>query len=476
MKHIVTTIVFALPLMTACSPTVQEAKPLSEEAPIFPDYKGVTLPCNIAPVRFGLADSCVVEKAIAVFTSGKQEVVIASNGHSFDISQKQWHELAAASSEISVRIQVRQQDQWLKYEPFKFIISPDSIDSHLAYRLIEPGYEYWNEMGIYQRDLESFDEKSIINNRQTDEGCINCHSFPQNNPDKMLIHLRKKFSGTYLVRDGETAKLPTGKGDIPPTLVYPYWHPSGRYIAFSTNQTKQVFHASDRNRIEVFDFSSDVLVYDIVNEKTIKSTVTAGEGHFETFPSFSPDGKTLYFCTADSLKMPDGYEQLRYSLCSTSFDAETGTLGTSVDTLFNANLEGKSVSFPRVSPDGQRLVFTRASYGTFSIWHRDADLYELNLNTGQIKPLESINSDEVESYHSWSSNGRWMVFSSRRMDGLYTRPFITHVDQDGNYSKPFPVPQKDAHFYQRLMKSYNIPEFIKGPVTTGTTKILSEIK
>lgn len=475
MKRLLPIIGLSLPLCIACSPSPQQAKLMQTEAPIYPEYKEVTLPCNMAPVRFGLADSCSYDQALAIYSAAGKEVVVSASHGSFDISFKLWKQLLEAGKQIQVRIQIERQGKWLEYNPFSIYISPDSIDSHLAYRLIEPGYEYWYEMGLYQRNLENYDETSIINNRQTYNGCMNCHSFHQHNPDEMLFHLRKDFGGTYMVRNGETEKLPTGQHGMPQSLVYPYWHPSGKYVAFSTNQTKQVFHVTNKNRIEVFDYTSDVVVYDIDNQKIITSDAISGVGHFETFPTFSPDGKTLYFCAADSLKMPDSYDSLRYSLCSVSFDAEAGKVGSQVDTLFNSNTEGKSISFPRVSPDGKRLVFTRAAYGTFSIWHRDADLYELDLTTNEIKSLDMLNSDEVESYHSWSSNGRWMVFSSRRMDGMYTRPFITHVDEAGNYSKPFPVPQSDAHYYDRLMKSFNIPEFIQGAVETGSSKMLKVI-
>ncbi|MCF0209557.1 MAG: PD40 domain-containing protein, partial [Bacteroidaceae bacterium] len=113
---------------------------------------------------------------------------------------------------------------------------------------------------------------------------------------------------------------------------------------------------------------------------------------------------------------------------------------------------------------GRFLMFTLHSCGNFSIWHRDADLYLADLKTANIRPLSILNSPETESYHSWSSSGRWVVFSSRRIDGLYTRPFIAHIDKDGNASKPFLLPQNSKDFYTFLMKSYNIPEFVLGEI------------
>ena len=89
-----------------------------------------------------------------------------------------------------------------------------------------------------------------------------------------------------------------------------------------------------------------------------------------------------------------------------------------MDTLYNAREAGRSVKFPRVSPDGKRLLYTVSDYGNFSIWHKDADLHMLDLSTGAIDSLPEVNSPDVESYHSWSGNSRWFVFSSRRGDGF----------------------------------------------------------
>lgn len=162
--------------------------------------------------------------------------------------------------------------------------------------------------------------------------------------------------------------------------------------------------------------------------------------------------------------MPQSYDQLHYSLCAIDFDQEKGGFGQQVDTLYHAPTAGKSVSFPRVSPDGRFLLMTLSGFGNFSIWHQDADLYLIDLTNGELQPLAAANSDHVESYHSWSSNSRWMVFSSRRMDGLYTRPYFAHIDEQGVVSKPFLLPQESCDFYDRCMKSFNIPEFITGPV------------
>lgn len=119
---------------------------------------------------------------------------------------------------------------------------------------------------------------------------------------------------------------------------------------------------------------------------------------------------------------------------------------------------------PRISPDGKWLVVTVADYGCFPIWHHEADLCIINLQTKECQPLSAANSRDTESYHSWSSNGRWLVFGSRRVNGLYTMPYICHIDKNGKASKPFLLPQKSPDFYDKCLKSFNIPEFVKDKV------------
>jgi len=144
--------------------------------------------------------------------------------------------------------------------------------------------------------------------------------------------------------------------------------------------------------------------------------------------------------------------------------------------VFDAAAQDLSATLPRVSPDGRWLAFTMGKYGVFHIWHHDGDLWILDLQTGTARPLDELNSADTESYHSWSSNGRWMVFSSRRHDGEYTRPFFAHIDKDGHWSKPFELPSSDPDFHLQFLKCYNVPEFMSGPVTIKPREFAKVLK
>lgn len=145
--------------------------------------------------------------------------------------------------------------------------SEDPIDPYIAYRLIDPGYQLWNEMGIYQRELSSFDQEPILENRLTDNNCMNCHSFCMQDPDKMLFHVRAKYGCTVFVDGDRIETLDTKTDRTISALVYPSWHPSGKFVAFSINNTTQDTHPV--HRTEVYDKASDVVVYDVEKQEII---------------------------------------------------------------------------------------------------------------------------------------------------------------------------------------------------------------
>ncbi|MBD9165822.1 MAG: hypothetical protein EGQ00_02035 [Parabacteroides johnsonii] len=446
-------------IWASCSQPDKETSILVGSCPnIFPDYVGVTIPYNIAPLNFSTVAPEEDIKVASFETEGLRFEVKANKGF-IDIPIKKWKTLLEKSKGDSIAVQITssKQGQSYSYHPFYIYVSQHPVDRYIAYRLIEPLYALWNEMGLYQRDLESFKETPIYENKLTAHNCVNCHSFCSHSAGKMLFHMRGEYNGTVLI-DGNNIEFIDFKAQSGQNMVYPSWHPSGRFIAFSTNDTYQGLHPSQR--IEVYDRSSDIVICDLKTRKILSPSILSSPNYLETFPSFSPDGTTLYYCSASTQTVPDSISKLRYSLCSISFDLDNGSLGQT-DTLYNADIQGGSISFPRISPDGNFLMYTQSQYATFPIWHNDADLHQIDLRNNQQISLSEINSEKSESYHSWSSNSHWVVFSSRRIDGLHTRLYITHIDKKGKASKPFLLPQKKKDFYKLSMKSYNIPEFVK---------------
>ncbi len=477
MRHFIAILSAAL-LFVACGKgNISVSIALNEEVTITPDYKDVTIPPNIAPLNFQTS----LEGATCLLIDdeqGKGFQVHAEDGL-FTIPMGKWKELLESNKGKSLTLTVceEQGGVWKSYNPFKMFVAEEEADPYVAYRMLVSCYGQWNRMGIYQRNISNYDQTPIYENNLTDYNCINCHSFPNQDPTQLFFHMRTKAAGTVLMRDGNVQKLNTSTPETMSALVYPYWHPTGNFIAASVNKTFQSFFYHHENTLEVYDTDSDVVVYDIENQEIFSSAALKADSVFESFPTFSPDGRSLYFLSARAKEMPVEYKDLRYSLCRVDFDPQTRTIGQQVDTIFNAEKEQMSISFPRISPDGKFLVFGKQQFGNFSAWHKDCDLYSLRMSDGEIYPLTDANSEESESYHSWSSNSRWMVFSSRRMDGLYTRLYFTYIDANGVAHKPFLLPQKNpVQFYEDLMLAYNIPEFIKGKVEVNPHRIATVMR
>ena len=461
-------------MLSACHHvTVPESFTDTGKSPIiYPDYRDVTVPVNIAPLTFEMDGDC--DEMVARFRAKGHELVCGGSQVQPDMDE--WRELLsqAADGDIDVEVFASSNGQWSRYKPFKISVSKDSIDPYISYRLISPSYVTYEELTLNQRCLENYDEQVMVDNMlcgtEVNGQCVNCHNYQQYNPQRMQFHARQGHGGTVINYDGKLRKINMRNDSIISAGVYPAWHPWLPLIVYSTNHTGQSFHTRNLNKIEVFDSASDLIAYDV--EKNEVTNIENDSTEFEVFPFWAPDGKTVYYCSAhfefrDTVSHETEVifraKEIRYNLYKKSFNPETLEFGPR-ELVYRADSLGKSVTLPRVSPDGRYLMFTLGNYGVFHIWHHEADLYLMDLQDGSVRAMDEINSDDTESYHSWSSNGRWVIFSSRRNDAGYTRPFIAHVDANGRGSKPFELPQADADYHRQFMKSYNIPEFMRGPV------------
>jgi len=446
----------------ACSHAPKDVVELDTLPPIYPDYCNVTIPENIAPLNFLLRADC---EAIEVKAG---ELVLNASGNEavFDIDD--WKTLMQQSSgkEIEVTITALVNGTWKQYKSFRWQVVGDRVDPYLTYRLIEPDYEIWNHVQIQQRCVENFEVNALGHYEQLENRCMNCHTYANQDPQLSMMYVRGPGGGAILNSNGELQKL-----NIPGSVYFGF-SPTGRYITYSTQKIIPAFHSLASKRLEVYDAASNVFVADMQEHRVISSPLLSDSLKFETFPTFSPDGKYIYYCTADTVSLPRDIKNLQYSLVRIPFDETTGTIGTQVDTLFSQ----RSVCHPRISPDGRYILYTVADYGTFPIWHPEADLQMMNLQTGAIDSLSIANSEKSDTYHAWSSNSRWFVFASKRDDGLYGKPYFCYVDKQGKAHKPFCLPQQHPSFYDNNLKSFNAPELGKGKVPFDVNDVAKAMK
>ena len=459
-------------MIAACSGKTTFVDELPE---IYPDYIGVTIPAGIAPLNFNLPEEY---DRVFVRVTGSNGGEIRTRGSWASFPVRKWHRLTALNAGGTLHFTVlgRKDGTWTQWSDFIIYVSDVPLDDYgVTYRKIAPGYTTYSTIGIYQRDIHSFLEEPVIESTLTPGQCMNCHTANATDPSQFLFHLRGGHGTTLIQKDGVREWVTTKTDSTLGNVAYCYWHPDGRWFAGSINPVRQSFWTGDQRTIEVFDLASDLVVMDMDDHSLVVDPRFTTDEYLESSPAFTPDGKTLYFCRAKAFEVPRFVDSIRYDLVRVGFDAQTGKLGE-METVLPASREGKSISFPRPSYDGRWLMYNQADFGVFPISHREADLWLMDLATGLTRPIDEVNSPVSESFHNWSSNSRWFLFSSRREDGLYVQVWFSSIDENGYCTKPFVLPQKNPRkYYHGTLYSFNAPDFTRERVSFDTRGVYREV-
>jgi Tol biopolymer transport system component len=211
----------------------------------------------------------------------------------------------------------------------------------------------------------------------------------------------------------------------------------------------------------------------------------ARKDRLETYPTWSPDGRYLYFCSApvtwkDSRTLPNQLDQIKYDLVRVPYDVDSDTWGQ-IETVLSAQETGKSLMLPRISPDGRWLLFVTCDYGCFPVYRSSSDLCLMDLQAfGQTGRREyrrlDANSDASESWHSFSSNGRWIAFSSKRLSHIFTRIYLAYMDEQGRVHKPILLPQKSPFHYDSCLWTFSVPELVTGPIPVSRRALAKAVR
>ena len=474
---IIVAVITAVSISCQKGGAVDQYTSIPREAQIKPDYSNTVIPPNIAPLNFAIQEPGT-KFFVKIHATNGTALDIRSRNPKIKIPIKQWKRLLEENKTNKLFFDIyayRPKSGWQKYQSITNTIANEKIDSYLVYRFMRPIYNWWKSIGIYQQNLENYKTGVVLHGSSFSNGCLNCHTFLNNTPEKMTIGIRSANYGsaTLVSSDNTVDKIGAKWG-------YTSWHPSGKVAAYSLNKVRQFFHTIGVEIRDVVDLDSAIAYY-VTETHAVKTIGALSEkDRLETYPTWSPDGKYLYYCSAQILwedrdtMPPEQYDQVKYDLMRISYDLETDEWGKS-ETVLSSQETGLSILLPRISPDGRYLVFAMCDYGCFPIYRPTSDLYIMDLQTGQYKKMP-INSEYSEAWHSFSANSRWLAFSSKRRGGLFTRTYFTYIDENGAAHKPLILPQKDPTYYDSLLETYSVPELITEPVKVSSRSLAHAVR
>ena len=313
--------------------------------------------------------------------------------------------------------------------------------------------------------------------------CGNCHSF---SADGKVLAMDVDYGndkGSYVIADVERETV-LDKSRIITWTDYrredneltfgllSQVSPDGRYVV-SMVKDRSVFSpvADIFYSQRFFPIKGILVVYDR-RAKTFLSLPGADDPKYvQSNPAWSPDGTVLLFARADAyelkyLKDPsaaivprdevreffDEGKPFRYDLYRVPFN---GGKGGPAEPLRGASNNGRSNYFPKFSPDGRWVAFCQAD--NFSLLRPDSLLYIMPAEGGTARRMRCNFPGSMNSWHSWSPNGRWLVFSSK-VNGPFTQLWLTHVDEQGNDAPPVLL-----ELFTAQDRAANIPEFVNRP-------------
>ncbi|MDE6112063.1 MAG: hypothetical protein K2G46_01430 [Bacteroidales bacterium] len=480
---------WGLTLPTACTRRAATwPAAIADGAPIFPNYTAsdLVLPVNIAPLDFMVSEERLPTVATVRLEAFATEAENGAPTAALDVKLQRkdgrlecrfpvadWHRCLQQAAGGHVRLGFyNRQGQPLDAPVLRWQIAADAIDPYLVYRFSAYDENPCKYLEAEERCLENFDTRLLMDNRRTGGQCFNCHASAQNDAACMSIHLRGEGGGTLLYHQGGFRKITLPDGFPNLRLAYPAWHPSQRFIAFSSARI-QVFPHTNIYKTQdlIADTLARLLVYDLERNRLLPapSDALAAAEHnacYEvSFPVWAPDGNRIYFCRAeklhfiDTLSSVENLARFRYHIAAMDFDTATGTFSLPYTVCLDS---ASSLSLPAIDPSGRYIVVSRLPMGSFPSQNGgELALIDLSLrNADGLCPLQDIPalaSPDGEKSHQFSSNGRWMVFGSKRLNGSTAAIYISYFDRDGRFHAPFILPQEAGDFYTKQLRTFLFP-------------------
>lgn len=415
---------------------------------------------------------------------GKEIVAAKATEPSWRPSEESWKDIKKKSLERDAKVTISRVGGTPESTSITIRTSKDPVGDSIFYREVplpfikavqDPSKIRWRYGTVDSEEAPPI----VLENLPV---CGNCHSFADNGSVLGLDVDYGNDKGGYgllpvsshMVMDDESiitwADYERDDDEITFGLLSRV-SPTGRYVV-STVKDRSVFVAMDDLMISqlFFPIKGILVVYDRETEEFFALPGADDPQYVQTNPVWSPDGKEILFARTKAYRsekleqqnaalldlsdVPEFTEEgksFQYDIYRIPFNEGKGGAAEPLD---GAADNGMSNYFPKYSPDGKWIVFTKSE--DYMLLRPDSELFIVPTRGGEARRLKN-NTPRMNSWHSWSSNSRWLVFSSK-MNGPYTQLFLTHIDDEGNDTPPVLLER-----FTSSDRAANIPEFVNLP-------------
>jgi hypothetical protein len=398
-----------------------------------------------------------------------------------------WNKIKSQSGfkNIELRIKRKGAPKTLlsEYGKLTIKISKDEVGATILYRQIPLPFSF-AEKNIDQTSYSVIDVTSpapFYNVLGSFKVCGNCHSISHDGKTLALdFDAVSRDKGGYFIAPIDTVTTFNKNNYISWSkmsgrntfglLSRISW--GGRYIVTTVKDrvvSKKVDGVGTKAYSQLFFPVNGILaVYDTLTKQLTELPGANDPEYVQSNAVWTPDDKNIVFVRAKALPFPkdekifdcfvrdealiDRYlqerEEMKFDICIIPFNNGKGGVAKPIK---GASANGKSNYFPTVSPDGKWLVFCQAS--NFMMLRPDSRLYIVPIEGGTARKLR-CNFKDMNSWHSWSPNGKWLVYVSKALD-IYSDMYLTHIDEKGNASVPVLIENA-----KRPKCAINYPEFV----------------
>ena len=345
-----------------------------------------------------------------------------------------------------------------------FTVAEHPADNAVIYRRVAPPFYSKKTPNMFVRDVREKTDRVFLGSRR--RYCFNCHTFSSKSGTRGKLALQVRYSGRrdldhhtfFSVYDIDRRE---GRRTILPFKIqmttWMSWSPDETLLAFSGNQQITAYLPITLETQSIGQPSSDIGVYDLAAQRAALLPGASDDNTLELYPYWTPEGDALVYSSAPAGRHPI---HTQYELMVIRYNHGKGGQPVALLPPPNEGEKPRSSYFARFSPDGRWLSWVSSDYGSLIKASSDIYLFDWKNRTKpgtRPKKLASNAPFAADSWHSWSSNSRWLVFASKRDDGVFARLYLTHINDNGDASPAVRLPLNDP----TVRISFNIPEFVR---------------